>query len=124
MTAREAFNKRTKAELKELKEQQQIKEWWQTNNLLQGGPAKTCSIPALKDTSNNWVLDATEKATLLAKTQMNKCVLTAEAKNEYSEIKYTAVQQDYIQLPTEEMANQELIPCTIRLLRDLGYTLG
>ena len=78
MAARAAFNIRTKAKLNKLKDKP--KQWWKENNLLLGAPAKICSIPALKDSANNWVLDASDKATLIATTLKNKCVLSPEEK--------------------------------------------
>ena len=107
MAARLAYIQRTKQELKKLKGHS--KTWWKQTNTLLGAPAKTCSIPALKNNENVWILNESEKATLIAETQKNKCVLPVEVINEYSAIEPTESRQDSLQLPTEEMAYAELI---------------
>ena len=106
MIAREAYIKRTKRELKAMKGK--CKEWWKKTNALSGAPAKTCSIPPLKNSSNEWVLEASAKATPIAETQLRKCTLAEEEQNKYSKIKREECQQDFVQLPTVEMAYKEL----------------
>ena len=94
MAARIAYGKRTKAKLKKLKDQQKEKEWWKENNLLLGAIAKICSILAPEDASNIGVLEASEKATLIAKTLQNKCTIRPGVVNEYSEIRQAGDAQD------------------------------
>ena len=53
---------------------------------------------------NNWILDPTDKATLIAKTLKHKCVLSEEVQNKYSEIQVAKTLQESLQLPTEEIA--------------------
>ena len=71
-------------------------------------PAKTCSIPPLKNASNEWVLDAAAKATLIAETQLRKCTLGDAKQNSYSKIQRTDHQQEFLEMPTTEMAYKEL----------------
>ena len=108
--AREGYIKRIKRELTRMWGNAQ--QWWKKTNTLMGAPAKTCSIPPLKNTSNEWVLEAADKATLIAETQLRKCVLSEEKKNEYTKIKQSTRQQDFLQSPTEEMAYKALSELT------------
>ena len=42
------------------------KKWWKMNSILLHRKSKSCSIPALRDESGTWILDAQSKANLFA----------------------------------------------------------
>ena len=45
-----------------------------------------CSVPALQDNNDGWVLDAARKANLFAETFSERCQLCAVEQNAYSDI--------------------------------------
>ena len=82
MRAREDYISKTKAELKTYKDKPKM--WWKTTNVLSGAPAKTCSIPAMKTSSKEWILDPAGKANLIAQTQAAKCTVSDVEENKYT----------------------------------------
>ena len=53
------------------------KKWWKMNSILLHRKSKSCSIPALRDESGTWILDAQSKANLFADVWSSKFSLPA-----------------------------------------------
>ena len=102
MQARERYIERTRQELAKMKDNS--KQWWKKTNEIQGAPGKVCNIPALKNASNEWVLDPAEKATLVAETLNSKYKIAGKEHNLYSDIVPSGHKQEDLFYPTFEMA--------------------
>jgi hypothetical protein len=63
-----------------------LKQWWSKARRLMQRKNRLSSVPALRDTSGQWLMDAKCKADLFVKTFSQKCTLPADERNEYSEI--------------------------------------
>ena len=74
---REAYIEKTKKKLLELPQGSKL--WWTKTRELLGEDAKVCNIPALKAEDGSWVVDAKERADLLART-MHENVSSAQKK--------------------------------------------
>ena len=62
------------------------KAWWSRSQRLMQKKGVVSAIPAPKNTKNQWVLPATEKANLFADTFSKKHSLNQEEENEYTEL--------------------------------------
>ena len=66
------------------------KVWWSKSRRLMQKKGIVSSVPALKDTTNQWVLQSKEKADLFVDTLSKKSFLNVEEVNEYTQIPYTS----------------------------------
>ena len=87
------------------------KEWWKLSRQLALMKEKSCSIPALKNQDNQWMLDAPGKANLFMETFKKKCVLPAVVGNQFSHLERPAVQQDEPVSPVLEEVRKFLKRC-------------
>ena len=81
------FGKYVQSERQDLtKMQRGSKAWWGKSRRLLQQKSRICSIPALRDKHNNWVLDAAGKANLFATTLSAKYHLSEAKQNNYTSI--------------------------------------
>ena len=66
------------------------KQWWSKTRELLGDDAKTCNIPALKNTAGEWITSAKGKADELAETFAAKSQLGEQEFNRFSRLKTSA----------------------------------
>ena len=103
---REEYIQTTRSWLQTIKKSSKL--WWRKAGNILGVPDRVCSIPALTNDEDNWVMDSKGKANLFAKTFSSKYVLPEMQENEYSELKISKSYQDFPLLPTVERAEQIL----------------
>ena len=65
------------------------KQWWQKSKRLHQRKGATCSIPALRGPTREWVFDAKEKANLFVFSFSKKCKLATAEINHYTDVEAT-----------------------------------
>jgi len=66
-----------------------VKGWWSKSRSLMMKKTTISSIPALKDSKGQWILESRQKANLFAETFSKKYVLAPEVVNEYTPLQRT-----------------------------------
>ena len=107
---REEFEKYVSREKEALKKAPKtIKGWWTKSGRLLRQRARTSAIPALRNGSGEWILEAKGKSDLLAVSLQSKCVLVEAVTNQYTEVEsqtHRAMKEPAV--VTEKMAEKEL----------------
>jgi hypothetical protein len=103
---KQAYAKQTSEELRELKPGKKL--WWSKARQAMGLKPKVSSIPALKDASGKWIMDATEKANLIGNTFGNKYALIDGDDNKYSKLTGDGRSQADLVLPSDDVASNTL----------------
>ena len=93
------------------------KAWWSRSRRLIQKKGVVSSIPALKNTENQWVLDAKEKANLFGDTFSKKCFLNPAEDNEYTKLQSN---QDNIQTRIRQLQEKDAEQVMAALREDSG----
>jgi hypothetical protein len=102
----EAYVQNTRKELAALP--RGSKAWWSKSRELSDQRGKCSSIPALRNGSGGWVLDASGKAELFSNTFSKKYKLIEREENEYSHLLAAGHSQDMLHTTTVEEAERVL----------------
>jgi hypothetical protein len=102
----EEYGKYVQRERAQLQKQRSgYKSWWSMSRRLLQKKGQVSSIPALKNSAGQWVLDNKAKADLFATTFSSKFIMSAAEHNEYTDLEPRPYKgQCYIARVTEEQA--------------------